>query len=243
MPKLSYIAGLALTLAVPTALLLAPDTAQAADSCKTVADVSSKVWAETPPSVKNAIANTGPVGATTIKALKLLDKGIRIWNKLAGDKSWAKVGPRRLDFEEWNKGKLIGPTERMFVSGVPALRDVQVDFHKLGNDGKVKVVICTVPQKGKAKAVKSFTVQPGAKKGLVRSVKIKKAKGNIITVVLHGKSVSKSLEYKVRAKMLFEDDDNGTTVTAPREDNTVSAPRNDNTVSAPRDNGSVSAPR
>lgn len=222
-------------LAVPAAVLAAPSVAHAGDSCTTVANVSSKVWKKTPPAVKTAIASSGPFGATAIKAIKLVDQGIKIWNALAKDTSWARIGARALNFGAWNEGRVIGSTERMFVSPIPAVNPVQIDFHKLGNDGKVKVVICKIPEKGKAKVVKSFTVEAGASKGLVKSVKINNAKGNIISVVLHGKSVSKSLKYKVRAKMLYEgDEQTGTTVTAPRDDGSVSAPRDDGSVSAPR---------
>ncbi len=227
----------AAALALPAAVIATPSTAHAGDSCTTVANVGSKVWKHTPPVVKNAIASSGPFGATAMKALRLIDEGVKLWNKVAKDKSVAKIGPRRMDFGEWNNGKLIGSTERMFISGIPAVNPVQIDFHKLGNDGEVKVVVCQVPEKGRAKAVKSFVVPAGAKKGLVKSLKLNKAKGNVITIVLHGKSVTKSLKYKVRAKMLYEaDEDNGTTVTAPREESGT-------TVTAPRDDGSVSAPR
>ncbi len=229
-----------------------PSAAHAADSCKTVADVSSKVWKETPGVVKTAIAKSGPFGASAMQALKMIDQGVKIWNKLAGDKSWAKIGPRRMDFEKWNKGTLLGPTERMFISGIPAVNPVEVDFHKLDHAGKVKVVICKVPKKGKAVAVKSFEVAPDARKGKIKTVRIDDAKGHIITVVLHGKSATNKLQYKVRARMIHAEDEDAKTVTAPREDNTVTAPREDNTVTAPREdntrtapreNGSVSAPR
>ena len=231
-------------LAGPVAVLAAPSTAHAADSCKTVAGVGSKVWEETPPVVKNAIASSGPFGATAIKAIKLLDEGVKIWNKIVKDTSVAKIGARAMGYGEWNNGTLIGSTERMFVTPMPAINPVQIDFHKLGHDGKVKVVVCQVPEKGAAKAVRSFTVEAGAPNGLVKSIKLNKAKGHVITVVLHGKSVTKSLKYKVRTKLIFENaEDNAKTVTAPRTDNTVSAPREDNTVRAPRNDGSVSAPR
>jgi hypothetical protein len=180
--------------------------AHAADSCSTVADVSSKVWNETPGVVKNAIASAGPFGASAMKAAKLIDEGIKIWNKLANDKSWAKVGPRRMDFDEWNTGTLIGPTERMFISGIPAVNPVKIDFHKLDHDGKVHVVVCRVPEKGKPTAIKSFTIKAGAPKGKVKSFTIDDAKGDVITVVLHGKSVAKKLKYKVRAKFVYEDE-------------------------------------
>lgn len=235
-----------LSAGVPAAVFAAPTLAHAGGSCATAADVSSDIWNETPPLVKNAIANTGPFGASAIKAIKMIDEGIKIWNKLSGNKSWAKIGPRRLDFGEWNTGTLIGPTERMFLSGIPAVNPVKVDFHKLDHEGKVKVVICKKPQKGKAKAVKTFTVEAGAKNGKVKSVIIDDAKGHVISVVLHGKSVAKKLKYKVRAKMIYDQKEldaehKGEVYTAPRtagdDGKTVSAPRtqgNNNTVSAPR---------
>lgn len=196
---------------------LTPSIAHAGDSCSTVADVSSKVWNETPGIVKNAIASAGPFGASAMKAAKLIDEGVKIWNKLANDKSWAKIGPRRMDFDEWNTGTLIGPTERMFISGIPALNPVKIDFHKLDYDGKVDVVVCRVPEKGKPKAIKSFTVGAGAANGKVKSFTIDDAKGDIITVVLHGKSVAKKLKYKVRAKFVYEEEDTTTrTATATR---------------------------
>ena len=200
---------------------LAPLAASASEgSCATVADVSSKVWDETPPLVKNALATSGPFGASAIKAIKMIDKGIQIWNKLSGDESWSKIGPRRLDFDEWSTGTLIGPTERMFLSGIPAVNPVRVDFHKLDFGGKVTVVICRVPEKGKPTPVKTFTVAPDAPPGKIKSVTIDNAKGKIISVVLHGKSVGKKLKYKVRAKMLYDqkelDESSGTTVSAAR---------------------------
>ncbi len=194
---------------------LAPTDARAADSCKTAADVGSKVWKNTPGIVKTAIAKSGPFGASAIEALKLIDEGIKIWNKIAGD-GWGKIGRRRLDFETWEKGTLVGPTERMFVSGIPAVNPVVVDFHKLDHAGKVKVVVCKVPEKGKAVAVKSFEVDPDAPKGKVKTVRIDDAKGHVISVVLHGKSVAKKLQYKVRARMIHPEDDDADTVAGHR---------------------------
>ncbi len=214
-----------------------PDSAKAADSCTTVANVSSKVWKKTPGVVKTAISKSGPFGATAMETIKLIDEGIKIWNKLAGDKSFLKVGPRALTFEEWNKGTVFGSTERMFISTIPAVNPVEIDFHKLDHDGKLKVVVCKVPEKGKPTAVKSFEVAPGAPKGKVKTVRINDAKGYVITVVLHGKSVTNKLQYKVRARMIHpEDEDAGTVVTAPRGSGSKK-------YTAPRDDGSVTAPR
>lgn len=226
--------ALALGIAAPAALYLAPQSAQAGDSCTTAADVGSKVWNETPKIVKDAIAASGPYGSTAMKAAKLIEEGIKIWNKIAGDDSWAKIGRRRMDFNAWHEGKLIGSTERLFVSGIPAVNPVQLDFHKLDNDGEVRVVVCKIPKKGegKAKVVKAFTVKAGAKKGLIKSVKIDDAKGKVITVALHGKSFSKSLKYKVRSKWLYaEEEESGTTYKAPPGTRTPDEP--DHNVKAP----------
>lgn len=216
------------------AVLFFARPAHAGDSCTTAANVSSKVWQETPPAVKTAIASAGPWGATAMKTLKFLDDGIKIWNKIAGD-SWAKVGKRRLDFDGWSKGTLIGSTERMFVSPIPAVNPVKIDFHKTDHGGKVKVVICKIPKKGKPKVVKSFFVEPDATPGLIKSVQIDDAKGHVISVVLHGKSFSNKLGYKFRAKMIYEDDPEAKTVKAPRGSGT--------TYTSEREDGSVSAPR
>jgi hypothetical protein len=196
---------------------LTPSTAHAKDSCTTVANTSAKVWNNTPKVVKDAIASSGPYGATAIKAIKLIAEGVKIWNKLANDDSWAKIGPRRMDFDAWHTGTLIGPTERMFISGIPAVNPIEIDFHKLDHAGKVHVVVCRIPEKGKAKVIKSFDVKAGAKKGLVKSITVDDAKGDIISVVLHGKSVAKKLEYKVRAKMVYP----------PEPDHEVSGTRED----------------
>jgi hypothetical protein len=213
----------AVTLVPLVAALLFTTSAHAeSGSCNTVANVTSTVWDKTGPTVKSALNTSGPFGATAAKTLTLLEKGIKIWNKISGS-TWAKVGPRRLDFEKWEQGTLIGPTERMFISTLPALNPVTVDINKLDHEGKVKVVVCKVPEKGKAKLVKAVTIEAGAKNGRVASIDIPDAKGHLVTVVLHGKSVAKKLQYKVRVKMDYpteEPPQKGTTYTGKREEGT-----------------------
>ena len=55
-----------------------------------------------------------------------------------------------MDFDKWNTGTLIGPSERLFLSAIPAVNPVTVKLHKLDFDGKVRVVICRIPEKGAA---------------------------------------------------------------------------------------------
>lgn len=173
-------------------------------SCTTAADAGSKVWKVAGPMVKGALSSSGPFGATAAQAAGFIEKGIKLWNEIAGDDTWAKIGPRRLDFDKWEEGTIIGSTERLFVSSFPATNPVTIDFHKLDNDGEVKVVMCKVPEQGKAVEIKTFTVDKDTKVGLVKSIDVTGAKGHIITVALHGKSVAKSLNYKVRAKLSYQ---------------------------------------
>lgn len=209
--------GIGLALVV----VLAPTAAEAAEkgSCETTADVGSKIWKVAGPTVKQALGKAGPHGVAAAKAAQLIEQGIKFWNSLAGDKTWAKIGPRRLDFGEWNKGTLIGPTERMFVSSIPAPNPVTVRFEKLDFKGKVKIVVCKVPERGKPVQVKAFTVDDSTKKGHVETIAVPGAMGNVITVVLHGKSVANKLQYRVKARLDQDDEQPAPTrrVTGERE--------------------------
>ncbi len=208
-------------------------------SCTTAADVGSKVWKHAGPTVKTALKGAGPFGATAATAASFIEKGIKLWNKIAGDQTWAKIGPRRMDFGKWNDGTLIGKTERLFLSAIPAVNPVVVDFERLDMKGEAKVVICKVPEKGKAMVVKSFTTTEKSKN---KTVKIDDAKGYVIAVALHGKLAVKSVKYRVRAKMTYDDKQ----VKAPEhvvtgdrtpDDNTKTGkrtPSKDNTKAAPR---------
>lgn len=198
-------------------LLTSPLASAETGSCATAASTGAKVWDKAGPLVRSALTTSGPVGATAAQITTWVDRGIQLWNLIAGDESWAKIGPRRLDFEKsFDEGTLIGPTERLFLTGIPATNPTTVDFNKVDFDGEVSVTVCKVPEKGQPVHVATFTVDKNTKVGNVRSIEIPDAKGNVIAVALHGKSLGKKLQYKVRAK---------NTAFLPEEGKTVSAPR------------------
>ena len=170
-------------------------------SCASAAQVTSDVWKYGGPIVTEALKAAGPAGVTVSEALKAAAKGVKAWNKLVGKKSWATIGPRQLSFGKWQKGRVVGTTERVFISPIPALRPVTVEFHKLEGKGEVRVVVCTKSKGKKAKRVKAFKVGAKTAKGKVQAIKIKNAKEQVIKVVIHGKKMLKSIRYKVRAKM------------------------------------------
>jgi len=186
------------------ALAASPVLADDDGSCTTAANTGAKVWKVAGPVVKNSLSSSGPAGATAAQVAGFVEKGIKLWNNIAGDDTWAKIGPRRLDFDKsFEEGTLVGSTERLFLSSIPATNPVTVDIHKLDFDGEVKVVVCKIPEKGKAVHVKTFTIDKDTPNGKVKSIDIDDAKGNVIAVAFHGKSVAKKLKYKVRAKMSY----------------------------------------
>lgn len=204
--------------ALAVTLVLGASPAHADEgSCATAASTGAKVWDKAGPLVKKALTTSGPVGATAAQVATWVERGIQLWNLIVADDSWAKIGPRRLDFEKsFDEGTLIGPTERLFLTGIPATNPSTVDFNKVDFDGEVSVTVCKIPEKGAPIHVSTFTVDKDTKVGPVRSIDIPNAKGFVIAVALHGKSLAKKLKYKVRVK---------NTAFLPEEDNTVSAPR------------------
>lgn len=187
-------------------------------SCATAASTGAKIWDKAGPLVKQALTTSGPVGATAAQVATWVERGIQLWNLIVADDSWAKIGPRRLDFERsFDEGTLIGPTERLFLTGIPATNPTTVDFNKVDFDGEVSVTVCKVPEKGQPIHVTTFTVDKSTKVGNVRSVEIPDAKGHVIAVALHGKSLAKKLKYKVRAKnTAFRPEVDDTTVSGQR---------------------------
>jgi hypothetical protein len=199
--------------------LATPSSARAEEgACATAASTGAKIWEKAGPLVKSALATAGPTGATAAQVARYVERGIELWNLIVGDESWAKIGPRRLDFEKsFDEGTLIGPSERLFLTGVPATNPVTVDFNKVDFDGEASVTVCKVPEKGPAIHVTTFTVDKATKVGNVRSIAIADAKGYVISVALHGKSLAKKLKYKVRAKNTsFRPEVDDTVVTGQR---------------------------
>lgn len=170
-------------------------------SCHSAASITSDVWKYAGPILTTVLDNAGPQAATAAQIMRATDKAIRAWNKLVAGNGWAKIGPRRLDFNERHQGTLVGVTERVFVSAVPAFKPVTIDFYKRGGKGRVKVVVCKVDRKNRAHQVAAFEVDKTTKDGKVRSIKIADAPDHVIKVVLHGKNAVRKLQYAVKARM------------------------------------------
>lgn len=195
--------------------LCLPSTAQAT-GCKSAASVTADIWDEWGKVIKVvgcagvATASGGLSYSSCYETANKIDKAVQkmiaFWNKQAGN-SWAKIGPRRLDFDVWHEGNIVGTTGRMFVSAYPSPnKRINVKVKKLDNKGKVEVVVCKVDSNNKYTKVASHVFQPGSDNiGKEWKVEIKGARDDVISIHIDGKSVAKSFKYKLRAKLIAED--------------------------------------
>jgi hypothetical protein len=189
----------AVVLLAPALSLAAKEKDDDEGSCTSFAEVSSNVWAYAGPIVKKAALAGGPASATAAQVASAVEQGIKQWNTLLAGNSWARIGPRSLEFGKPEKGNVVGVTERLFVSPMPAFRPVAVEVKKVDGDGRVRVVVCKVPEKGPAQVVRAFDFDDGDKDGKVEKVAIPDAAGHLIKVVLHGKKAVRSVKYEVSA--------------------------------------------
>jgi len=198
---------IALLVAVLTTLVMLLPAASAEarkkkGACATAASVTADIWVYAGPIVKKALNAAGPQGVTAAQIMTATDAAIRAWNKLVGNKSWAKIGPRRLDFNRLDKGRVVGRSTRMFVSSMPAVKPVTIELTKVGGKGKLQVAVCLVNKGNRPKQVSVFTLDERVKSGTKKTIKVKGAAHHIVKVVLKGKGkVTRSVQYKLRAKM------------------------------------------
>lgn len=152
-------------------------------ACQSVAQITSKVYKKYWKYAKKALKGAGPTGAKFVLVVEAADKAIKTFNKIVGDRSFAKIGPRRLVIGETDKGKVLKHTERTFLTATPLEEDkVTVTVKKTGGDGRAWITVCTADDDGvhridsKEIADGAFTV-PVASNGKVVSVHIGGVKG------------------------------------------------------------------
>ncbi len=142
---------------------------------------------------KNKICNN-PKSA---EALKVAKRMAGEWNKIAGN---ARLGPRTYAFGSKQRGTIIAPGQRMWLSRVPsATAKRTVSIEKLGGKSRVKAHVCLVSKNGKSKLVRTIEIPKGTKK-FNKSVVVSGAKGKLVTVKLKGITAGRKLQYRLRVK-------------------------------------------
>lgn len=170
---------------VPTALVAAPTTAQAGD-CGSVTSVAADLW------------DKWGTLASNLPYVDKIEEMVKFWNQMAGN-SWAKIGPRRLDYATNLNGTIVGPTDRVFLAHSPTDKDsVEIKLDKLDGKAETSVTVCKVDKAGRATKLWDFTAENGNyTKTWTKTVT--GVKDQIVTVHLHGHSAANTFQYTVRA--------------------------------------------
>lgn len=180
-------------------ILISGDQARA-QSCDSASKVTADIWDEVDAFVK-AYPCSNVADCAVKQGALMTDKLTRFWNGMVGN-SWARIGPRRLPFGETLTGTLVGTGGRMFVSFPAAQTPITVTIEETHGEGKASVVICKVNDRNKRTkvATKWFNDTKDRRRDgrERRSVSVKGAKGDIITIHLDGKSATKKFGYTIR---------------------------------------------
>ncbi len=172
-----------------------------AQACSSASKVTSDIWDEVDQFVK-AYPCSSPVDCSIKQGALLTDKLIKFWNRMASG-GWGRIGPRRLEFNRNLTGTLVGTGGRMFVSFPAPATPVTITIDETGGEGRASVVVCKVDEKNGRTTVdtKWFndTNERQRKSDEHRSVEVRGVRGDVITVHLDGKSVTRSFSYRIRA--------------------------------------------
>ena len=164
-----------------------PSQAHAGD-CGSVTSVTSDLWNKYEEYLRD-----------NLPYAKTVDKMVKFWNSMAGN-SWAKIGPRRLEYGKNLKGTVVGPTDRVFIAETPAdKKHAEITIKKLDGKAKTSITVCKVGSDGKPQKVWDFTAENG--KGTKTWTKtVKGMKDKILTVHIKGHSATNKFKYTVNAK-------------------------------------------
>jgi hypothetical protein len=177
-----------------------------AQSCKSAPSVVSDLNKEVMRVLKTRGCNPGNFPSCLTNPgtyAHLTSQMVKFWNRKAN--SWSRIGPRRLNFDNWEQGRIVSTGGRMYISPVPSNKNtLQVNINELDGKGKTSYVICKVDRNGRYTKLKTgwfneINSQKSNKRE-TRSHTISGVKGYLVTIHFDGKSVGNSFQYKVRVK-------------------------------------------
>ena len=153
-----------------------------------------------------AIATGGAALPVTLKCVdnadkyaKAVEEMIKFFNAAAGN-SWARIGPRRIEYGNTQTGTLISTGSRVFIAPAPLDKD-SVTFKVKKVDGKAKtdVVICKVDEKGNFTKLVEFEFDKGEdNNGQEITRTVTGVKGHMVQIRLDADSVVRKFEYTLR---------------------------------------------
>lgn len=140
---------------------------------------------------------------TADKYRRLVAAMTTYWNRRSN--SWATIGPRRLDFGQFESGRIVSTGGRMYISCVPSNKNsMTVEIQEIDGKGKTSYAICKVDSKGNYRNLKTGWFNENSKgksnKKQKRTHTITGVKGHLITIHFDGKSVGNTFQYKIKVK-------------------------------------------
>ncbi len=181
-------------------------------SCKSAISLIGNLWEQygkISSSLGCGVAGVLTTPATTIACLQGINKGeealkeaIETYEDVVGRTSSLTIGPRLLRLNTWEKGKIFGTFERLFVTAAPMLEDtVSITIQELSGKGKVGIAVCAVAHNGKETQFidRTLNMRQGGKDKTDQQIHqtLKGVKGKWIVVHLDGKSVANTFQYKL----------------------------------------------
>ena len=121
------------------------------------------------------------------------------WNAMVGN-TWAKIGPRYIDFGTSVKGNVITPTKRTWYSLMPSTENVR-NVRIRHDDGKSRTMvrICLVdPTSGLPTEATGFDIPKGSTQEYWpkdAAYQVKNAAGKFVIVEIDPKTVGRSFAY------------------------------------------------
>lgn len=73
---------------------------------------------------------------------------IKWWNDTFGD-SWATIGPRQISYKAQDRGTLVSPGDRVWISVAPSFKEANVSIRHVDGKAKMTVSYCALTADGK----------------------------------------------------------------------------------------------
>lgn len=181
------------------ALLVLPEVAHAGP-CDPVTKYTQDVWGQLNQIADQACKEGSSCKNAQSRMQKLYeqaDKVVKWWNQMTKG-TWAQLGPRNFELGARNKGTLVAPGDRTWISTMPSQKD-SLDVTLKKNDGKgyAVVAICVADEGGKPELKESFELRAnGTTKKTISGVS-----GKLVSVRLDGRGgAGKATAYELEVE-------------------------------------------
>jgi hypothetical protein len=134
----------------------------------------------------------------------ILQEMITYWNYRV-DNSWATIGPRRIDLDEHETGRLVSTGGRTFLSPSPlAQRRVTITIDELDGRARTGIAICKIDEHNERTLVRTVwfndTRAQKRNRSERRVVQVRGARDRLLMVHMDAKSVTNTFRYRLRAE-------------------------------------------